>query len=326
MVARGLEYYWYNRNSVSILLIPLAWIFSALSRLRRIYYYCRNRFQMPLPVPVIVVGNLTVGGTGKTPLVIWLAEFLKSQGFAPGIISRGYGGKSKNWPQFVTANSDPRLVGDEPVLIASHSVCPVAVGRRRTQVARALLKKYNCNVIVSDDGLQHYALLRDIEIVVVDGIRRFGNGYCMPAGPLRESTQRLLRADFVITNGKPEKNEYGMELRGNIAVNLSQSGLIRPLEEFQSQSIVYAIAGIGYPERFFSMLRARGLEVQELAFPDHHQFRPSELKAIDDFPCLMTEKDAVKIKRWARSNYWYVPVTAIPHPAFIEDLIKRVCQ
>ncbi|MEN8133806.1 MAG: tetraacyldisaccharide 4'-kinase [Pseudomonadota bacterium] len=324
-----IEDLWYEKNIVSILLLPIAWLFAAVVRLRRTYYRFWNRRHTPLPVPVIVVGNITVGGTGKTPLVIWLARFLKKQGFTPGIVSRGYGGRSESWPQFVTARSDPAMVGDEPVLIASHCACPVAVAPRRVKAARSLLSRYPCDVLISDDGLQHYALSRDIEIAVLDGERRVGNGYCLPAGPLREPPARLREVDFVIVNGKASPghrqtdNEYAMEISIHRAVNLMHPGLVRDLEDFRGES-VHAIAGIGNPERYFNMLRDRGLNIVAHAFADHYRYTPADLQFAGEESVLMTEKDAVKCKGFARANYWYLPVTARPDQDFADQLIVRL--
>ncbi|HEX5338088.1 MAG TPA: tetraacyldisaccharide 4'-kinase, partial [Gallionella sp.] len=204
---------WGRRTPWQILLLPPAALFFFISLVRRLLFRSGLRRSHRLPVPVIVVGNLTVGGTGKTPLVLWLVEFLRSQGYHPGIISRGYAGSAAQ-PQAVSAVSDPALVGDEPLLLARRTQCPIWVGRRRADVARALLVAHpDCDVIISDDGLQHYALQRDVEVVVVDGVRRFGNGLPLPAGPLREPLSRLQSVDAVVVNGgTADVGEYGMRL------------------------------------------------------------------------------------------------------------------
>lgn len=313
---------WASRHSVAIALLPLSWLFCGIVWLRRRYYRLRNRFQRRLPVPVIVVGNLTVGGTGKTPLVIWLATYLRSHGYRPGIVSRGYGGKARHWPQFVTADSDPRLVGDEPVLIAARSDCPVVAAPDRAQAARALHEKFDGNVIVSDDGLQHYGLMRDIEIAVIDGARRFGNGWCLPAGPLREPVTRLREVDYVITNGIAAAGKYAMRLNGETAVGLRDPYERRPLATFRGQT-VHAVAGIGHPDRFFGLLKFHGLEIEAHPFPDHHVYTPDDL-AFDRRPILMTEKDAVKCKAFAQRNHWSVPVTAVPDAVFADRLLEQL--
>ncbi|MCP4407773.1 MAG: tetraacyldisaccharide 4'-kinase [Gammaproteobacteria bacterium] len=324
-----IEDLWYEKNIVSILLLPIAWLFAVVVRLRRTYYRIRNRRHTSFPVPVIVVGNITVGGTGKTPLVIWLAKFLRNQGLTPGIVSRGYGGRSESWPQFVTDRSDPAMVGDEPVLIASHSACPVVVAPRRVKAALSLLSRYPCDVLISDDGLQHYALSRDIEVAVLDGERWLGNGYCLPAGPLREPPARLKEVDFVIVNGKASPghhrrgNEFVMEIGIHRAVNLVSTGLVRDLEGFRGES-VHALAGIGNPERFFNMLRERGLDIISHTFADHHHYIPADLQFAGEGPVLMTEKDAVKCKGFAGTNFWYLPVTARPDQDFADQLIARL--
>ena len=231
-LARWATDIWYKDPFIGVLLMPLGFLFSDAVRFRKFLYHLGVLKKHTLPVPVIVVGNITVGGTGKTPLIIWLVGFLKDCGFKPGIISRGYGGQAESWPQWVTADSDARNVGDEALMMAKRTACPMAVGPLRVDAAIFLLKQADCNVILSDDGLQHYALNRDIEIAVIDGERRFGNGYCLPAGPLREPIERLRSVDFVIVNGeKSEDNEFSMRLVGDTAVNLV-TGEQKPLQEF----------------------------------------------------------------------------------------------
>lgn len=324
----GLNKFWYSYNAVAIALLPLSWLFRGIVWLRRRFYRWRNRFRRRLPAPVIVVGNITVGGTGKTPLVIWLASYLQSKNYRPGIVSRGYGGRAKRWPRLVAADSDPALAGDEPVLIAKRSGCPVVAAPDRVRAARTLLERFDCNVIISDDGLQHYALMRDIEIAVIDGARRFGNGWCLPAGPLREPLTRLREVDFVITNrvidnGTARDNEYTMALYGEVAVNLGDSLEQQTLGNFRGQT-VHAVAGIGNPERFFNLLRACGLEISAHPFPDHHSFSAADLDFNDELPLLMTEKDAVKCRAFARRNQWYVPVSAAPDKVFAKHLIEQL--
>ena len=315
--------FWYTRNAISMGLLPLSWLYQFVARLRRTYYAKYNRARPHLPVPVIVVGNITVGGTGKTPLVIWLARLVMREGCRPGIISRGYGGKSRVWPQFVTPDTDASKVGDESVLIARRCGCPVGVGPDRTRVAQSLLEQFDCDVLISDDGLQHYRLIRDIEIGVIDGERRFGNGCCLPAGPLREPPRRLDEVDFVVCHGKPKTHEYGMTLRGNEAVNLKQPQIRQPLEAFLGTR-VNAIAGVGNPARFFTMLKESRLTISEYPFPDHYHFTPGALRRFAEAPVLMTEKDAVKIAKFPESNYWYVPVTAVPDERFAKELLNTL--
>jgi tetraacyldisaccharide 4'-kinase len=273
-----------------------------------------------LPVPVIIVGNLSVGGTGKTPLLIYLAKLLRQEGLRPGIISRGYGGQARHWPQWVDKNGDPAQVGDEAVLIAAQTGCPMAVGPARIDAARLLLENDACDVILSDDGLQHYALGRTLEIAVIDGERRFGNGFCLPAGPLREPASRLRSVDLVVCNGAArEAGEYSMQVAGNAAVNLL-TGEQKPLSFFARQSC-HAAAGIGNPQRFFELLQRAGIVCETHIFPDHYAYRAADIDFHDGKPVLMTEKDAVKCRRFARENDWCIPVQAVPQAGFSERLL-----
>ena len=320
-----LDRYGYSLNGVAVLLWPLSLLFGLAARVRRLLYQHGLLRSEAVPVPLIVVGNISVGGAGKTPLVARLVELLREAGYRPGVISRGYGGQSAQWPQQVRADSDPRLVGDEPVLLARRCRCPVVVGPDRVAAARILLDTHGCNVILSDDGLQHYRLQRDLEIAVVDGFRRLGNGACLPAGPLREPPSRLREVDFVVGNGAARGSEYLMSLRGDRAVNLTDPGISVSLAGF-SQSTVHAVAGIGDPGRFFDQLRQARLRILEHPFPDHHTFRREDLHFPQDLPVLMTEKDAVKCRTFAPEGCWYVPVSARLEPAFEEDLLKRLAS
>lgn len=276
-----------------------------------------------LTVPVIVVGNLTVGGTGKTPLVIAIVKCLQRAGYRPGIISRGYGGKAHSWPQQVRPDSDPVMVGDEPILIARHTGCPMAVGPDRVAAGRSLLQHADCDILVCDDGLQHYALWRDVEILVVDGVRRFGNGFCLPAGPLREPTHRKEQVDFVVTNGTTVNREYSMSYQGDTLVNLARPEISRPLTDLVEQR-VHAVAGIGNPTRFFSALRRARLNVEPHAFADHYAYQQSDLDFDDDAPVIMTEKDAVKCQRFVQDNFWYLPIEAQLNAEFETRLLNRI--
>lgn len=301
---------WYSPSPLLLLLLPLAWIFRALVAVRRFAYTAGLLPSHRLPVPVIVVGNITVGGSGKTPLVIWMVEHLRARGYRPGIVSRGYGGQARSWPQQVRPDSDPAMVGDEAVLLARRCHCPMAVGPDRVAAARALLEFHDVDIIVSDDGLQHYALRRDIEIAVIDGVRRFGSGYCLPAGPLREPPARLKSVDLVVANGIGGRMEYSMRLRPGDAWRLDDPVQQRELSAF-ARTRVHAVAGIGHPERFFSTLTGLGIQVMPHAFPDHHAFRAEDLHfASDGNPVLMTEKDAVKCQALRGLHAWVVPVRA----------------
>jgi len=305
----SLQSHWYRRSWLTLVLTPVAWLFCALAMLRRKAYASGVLQVRQFSAPVIVVGNITVGGSGKTPLVVWLVNELREHGYRPGIVSRGYGGRASSWPQQVRPDSDPRTVGDEPVLLAQRCACPVAVGPDRAAAVEALLAHSDCDVVISDDGLQHYAMGRTLEIAVVDGVRRLGNGQCLPAGPLREPASRLQDVDFVVTNGLPGRLEYAMKLEGGQACKLSDPARCQPLEKFKGEP-VHAAAGIGYPERFFGHLRRYGLQVVEHPYADHHPYAEGELRFGDEAPVLMTEKDAVKYRRYADPQHWSVPVSA----------------
>ncbi|MBS0568993.1 MAG: tetraacyldisaccharide 4'-kinase [Proteobacteria bacterium] len=299
---------WYGARSPGTGLRVLAGIFGALSVLRRWLYAIGLLPRVRLPVPVIVVGNITVGGTGKTPLAIALVEALRERGYKPGVISRGFGGNAREATR-VEARSDPALVGDEARLIFDATGVPVAVARARAQAGRLLLQGGNIDVLIADDGLQHYGLHRAIEICVIDGERRFGNGRLLPAGPLREPLARLASVDFRICNGgEPKSGEVPMQLVGDSAVALTDSRE-RALRDFSGQR-VHAVAGIGNPQRFFAQLRATGIDVIEHAFADHHAFVAAELGFGDALPVLMSDKDAVKCAAFAQPGWWRVPARA----------------
>lgn len=319
---KRLDEYWYHRNLLSMLLTPVAWFFCLLVFIRKYLYRSGILKSSRLTVPVIIIGNITVGGSGKTPLVIALVQLLQKAGYKPGIISRGYGGKANTWPQQVREDSDPGIVGDEPVLIARHCHAPMAVGPDRVIAAKQLLQHHPCDVIVSDDGLQHYALARDIEIAVVDGIRRFGNGKCLPAGPLREPLKRIKEVNFVVANGLAMQLEYPMELIADSVINLD-NGEVKPLDDFRA-SEVNALAGIGYPQRFFNLLEKHGIKSRAQPFPDHHDFCVSDLEFDNHLPILMTEKDAVKCQRFADERVWYIPVQARLDERFITRFLDEV--
>ena len=299
---------WYGRHSLAAILAPVSWLFCAGVQLRRLAYETGVAKVHRVRMPVVVVGNISVGGTGKTPLVIWICSYLKSKGFRPGIVARGYKGKAAKWPQQVRVDSDPDSVGDEAVVLARRSACPVAVGPRRVEVVESLIQHTDCDVLVCDDGMQQLALGRDVEIAVVDGQRGFGNGWCLPAGPLREPPSSLKRVDLVVSYGQSRAGAHSMEYQA-----LAPRRLLDDREErvtgFAGKRI-HGVAGIGDPARFFSQLRDLGLEVIEHFFPDHYRYRAADLDFGDTLPVMMTEKDAVKCQRYARPNHWYLPVDA----------------
>lgn len=301
--------FWYSNSKLPWLLLLFSLLFWLISQIRRALFSLGIKSSYRAPKPVIIVGNLSVGGNGKTPVVVWLVEELKKRGLRAGVISRGYGSKAKAYPLFVTANTDPIEGGDEPVLIAKRTGVPVVISPNRREAIELLLKQGDCDIIISDDGLQHYALQRDLEIVVMDAERALGNGFVLPAGPLRELPSRLKTVDFVITNGG--KNSYSdavMTLVPHYAINVKTNEK-RPLGEFQSGS---AIAGIGNPQRFFTMLENLGIQLTHTqAFQDHQHFEASQLEKLSqNQPLFMTEKDAVKCQSFAQDNWWYVPVDA----------------
>ena len=314
---------WYGNTPPTLSLRALAGLYGSLAALRRRAYQGGWLKATRLPVPVIVVGNISVGGVGKTPLTLALIEELRLRGFAPGVISRGYGGNTRG-PVLLDSRSTPSVVGDEPVLIAGRSGAPVAVGRDRIAAARLLLSSVQADVLIADDGLQHYRLARDVEICVIDGERRFGNARLLPAGPLREPLARLHSVDFRVCNGgTPQAGEFAMILQGDIAVAVSDHSISRPLGKFRSAP-VHAVAGIGHPARFFAELRAAGLQVIEHPFTDHHPFRATDLDFGDRLPVLMTEKDAVKCQAFADTRYWYLPVRAALPTEFFDAVAARL--
>ncbi|WNN49801.1 tetraacyldisaccharide 4'-kinase [Siccibacter colletis] len=301
---------WSGKSPLWLLLLPLSWLYGLVSGVIRLSYRAGWRRAWRAPVPVVVVGNLTAGGNGKTPVVIWLVEQLQQRGIRPAVVSRGYGGKAAHYPLILKPDTTTAEAGDEPVLIYQRTGAPVAVSPKRAEAVQALLAEAQPQIIITDDGLQHYALARDKEIVVVDGERRFGNGWWLPAGPMRERAGRLKSVDAVITNGgKAQPGEIAMRLQPGLAVNLL-TGEQRPVA---SLSEVVAMAGIGHPPRFFATLRACGVEpLHCIGLADHQALTESDVQALahDTQTLIMTEKDAVKCRGFAQGNWWYLPVEA----------------
>jgi tetraacyldisaccharide 4'-kinase len=326
---------WYRDTAGPSLLQPLSWLYATAIRVRATAYARRWLTTYHVDKPVVVVGNLTVGGTGKTPLVIWLARHLAERGLRVGIVSRGYGSQAAEAPRQVNETSNWQDVGDEPLLLYRGTQCITLIGRDRVAAAQALVTK-GVDVIVSDDGLQHLRLARDCAIVVIDGTRGFGNGRMLPAGPLREPVSHVADADVIVINGTAEHSSLRrvvsiearalqMTLLPGDAVRLDGREPPRSLETFRGRS-VHAVAGIGNPARFFRDLRARGLDVIEHAFPDHHPYTAQDLSFGDDLPVLMTEKDAVKCASFADPRLWSVPTTATFSEAQARELLDHVMR
>jgi tetraacyldisaccharide 4'-kinase len=317
------ERHWYRLSALSLALWPASLVFRLLVALRRLAYRSGALPAVSLPVPVIVVGNIVVGGTGKTPLVLWLASRLRRCGWRPGILSRGYRGGAAA-PMAVAASSPVSLVGDEPLLLARHGACPVWVGRDRVKAALELLAAHpECNVLILDDGLQHYRLARDIEIAVEDA-RGEGNGLLLPAGPLREPASR--RVDAWIANSAPpgiHSPTFRMDLRGDTFCSLAAPHTRLAAAAFARKKL-HAVAGIGNPKRFFEHLAQLGLASVNHAFPDHHAYTASELDFGDCDALLMTEKDAVKCETFAREHWYALQVEAELAPAFFDLILAKL--
>ena len=321
---RWIEKAWYQ-TSVSFplwLLLPLTLLFAGISGLRRVLYRHGILTSHTVDCPVVIIGNISVGGNGKTPLVLALAQSLKQQGFSPGVLSRGYGGKNTSYPMTVEKGSLATLVGDEPAMMKQRLSCPLVIDPDRVRGANYLCQQHNVDVILCDDGLQHYRLNRHIEIVVMDGERRLGNGQLLPMGPLREGKRRLDSVDFVVVNGRQAmENEFVMGLVAGQLVNVKNPAKTISAHNL-SRSSICAIAAIGNPQRFFDTLAEQGIKTdREVAFPDHHPFSADELPFET---VVMTEKDAIKCRRFAKEDWWYVPVSAQLPEQFLTALTKRL--
>lgn len=308
---------WQTITPWHILLMPLSWLFGAIVYIRRTLYQIGLLKSMHLNVPVIVVGNISVGGTGKTPMVIWLANTLKQQGYRPGIISRGYGGSAKQVTE-AFAHSNPLQVGDEPVLITKRTACPMFVAADRVLAGKALLTAHpDCNVIISDDGLQHYRLARDMEIALINSKDGFGNHLLLPAGPLREKVARLQAVDAIVDSAnQPNLDlaiklppQFNLQLQGDKFLPVTGEADGQPAQIFKHKKLV-AIAGIGNPSRFFNQLSSMGLQFESISFADHHLYAAEDLLKFADKTLVMTEKDAVKCSELGLNEAWFLPVTA----------------
>lgn len=335
--------WWYRRylHPVLWLLIPLNWLFVLASGTRRLLFGIRLKRRYRAPVPVVVVGNISVGGTGKTPLTVALVELLQAAGHRPGIVSRGYGGEGP-FPQLVHMSSDAHQVGDEPLMLHHITQVPVCVSPNRSQAVAHLLEHSDCTVIVSDDGLQHYALARDIELAVVDRSRGLGNGWRLPCGPLREPVRRLKKVDYVIMNQSSDtaadslKTTHGrpvptpIETAKGVPMRLTALGWHRvadgqAIETPDGESVI-AVAGIGNPQRFFNALEGQQLHITETRiFADHHRYQAADFFDVSNqYPIVMTEKDAVKCRSFARPHWYYLKVGAILPESFKDSFLQRV--
>ena len=301
---------WSGESPLWLLLLPLSWLYGLVSGIIRLLYRLGLKRAWRAPVPVVVVGNLTAGGNGKTPVVIWLVEQLQKRGIRPGVVSRGYGGKAAHYPLLLTPDTTTAEAGDEPVLIYQRTGAPVAVSPVRSDAVQALLAEHDVQIIITDDGLQHYALARDKEIVVIDGVRRFGNGWWLPAGPMRERASRLKSVDAVIVNGGvAQPGEIPMQLQPGMAINL----LTGERQAVSRLPALVAMAGIGHPPRFFATLEQCGARLEKrVPLADHQALVAEQVDALTKSgqTLIMTEKDAVKCRAFAKENWWYLPVDA----------------
>lgn len=321
---------WYGRENPLRSACAAAWMYGRLIALRRTLYRRGILSTLRLPVPVIVIGNVAVGGTGKTPLTLWLAEALLAAGRKPGIACRAYAASSR-MPARVGRTDDPAAMGDEAVLMAMHARCPVWSGPHRARTAAAMVAAHpEIDLVLCDDGLQHYALARDAELAVVDAARGFGNGQLLPAGPLREPVARLAQVDAIVVNGEttvsglpPEVPRYSMRLTGNTAVRVGDTSQTRPAEAFRSERVA-AVAGIGNPDRFFRHLQALGIDCEAHPFPDHHRYTEDDLRDIQADCVLMTEKDAIKCRAFRDDRLWMLPVSAQVDAALIDRLLECI--
>lgn len=316
---------WRTRSPVVVLLLPLSWLYAGIVRIRRACYDSGMLEVVRFPRPVVVVGGITVGGSGKTPLVMHVVRMLEAGGRRPGIVSRGYGGRARGAPLVVDRTTPVSECGDEPAMLARRLGVPIVVDADRPRGVNTLITTLDCDVVVSDDGLQHYAMDRQVEIAVVGGGGHAGNGYCLPAGPLREPLARLREVDMVVSNGgPPEPGWYTMNLRieGLRRLNGNEE---RPLADFRGRR-VHAVAGTGSPHGFFEMLADLGLDIEAHPFPDHHRYESRDFEGMTGASIVMTEKDAVKCTDMPLDDAWYAPVSIELDDGFdknLTELLKR---
>ncbi|MDH0895011.1 MULTISPECIES: tetraacyldisaccharide 4'-kinase [unclassified Pseudomonas] len=316
---------WYHGHPALTLLRPLEWLYRRVVLGKRRAFLAGEGDIYRAPVPVLVVGNVTVGGTGKTPMILWLIEHCRARGLRVGVVSRGYGATPPQLPWRVRADDPASHAGDEPLLIVQRSGVPLVIDPQRARAVQALLEQEKLDLILCDDGLQHYRLARDIELVLVDAERGLGNGRCLPAGPLREPAERLAEVDAVLRNGATVDGEegYALQLRPTALVNL-RSGERVGLDHFPPGQQVHAVAGIGNPWRFFATLEALNWRPIAHPFADHASYSPEALRFAPALPLLMTEKDAVKCRAFAAEDWWYLAVDAVPSPAFVAWFDQRL--
>ncbi len=310
---------WYEGHAGLVVFWPLEKLYAFIAKRKRRNFINGKLVSYKAKVAVIVVGNITVGGTGKTPMILWLAEHLRQRGLQVGVVSRGYGAQPPSWPWVVQPQDSAQVAGDEPSLLVRRSQVPMVIDPQRPRAITKLLNEYEIDVVLCDDGLQHYQLARDLELVLIDQQRGLGNGRCLPMGPLREPAERLAEVDAVLINGATQDSQqgYGLYLQPTHLVNL-RSGERQNLEYFPQGQRVHAVAGIGNPARFFTTLRNLHWQPLEYPFADHAAFSAQDLQFNDNLPVIMTEKDAVKCHDFAQDNWWYLAVDAIPSPAFID--------
>ncbi len=336
---KSITYYWQDMNFVSIGLAPISFLFCSLVFFRRLLYRFNILKSVATKLPVIVVGNIYIGGNGKTPFVIWLVKQLQYAGYKPAVVSRGYGALDDkqsrlSWPREVNLKQDIALFGDEPYLIHQATGCPVVIDPNRARATQMIALDYDCDVIISDDGLQHYAMSRFIEINITDAKRLYGNGLCLPAGPLRESVYRLRSVDYIIYNVSRTAGNKNIKFSDDKSFSMDYQLMpLKAVSEQPKQSmkladfkdkIVHAVAAIGDPLQFFRLLEDHGLVIIKHAFSDHYHFSQQDLLFEQDYPIIMTEKDALKCRTLALKNTWYLPIEAKLDATLLTKIIRQL--
>lgn len=318
---------WYGQRKSFGWLAPLAKLYAKQALKRREDYLSGKKTAYKAPVPVIVVGNITVGGTGKTPMILWLIDYLRARGLTVGVVSRGYGAKPPSFPWRVTAEQTAKETGDEPLLIVKRSQVPLVIAPNRADAVKHLLATEKIDIILCDDGLQHYQLARDLELVMIDAARGLGNGYCLPLGPLREPATRLQTVDAIIYNGAEQDRDdgYAMQLQPTQLINVA-TGEQQTLDYFQQGQQLHAVAAIGNPQRFFNTVQGLGWQVIPHPFKDHAVFDQASLTFAEPYPVIMTEKDAVKCQGFAQPNWWYLKVTTQPSTTFVTWFAQKITE